>query len=109
MGKEPIDETEAHRIRHLTRIFRAKGRELQAHVQTPVATYVWVDVPPVPLRSQITKDLHVSLGHVGRDKLLESLRDWYWWPGMHNDVARCLEGCLACRKDAPYRDTWVQP
>ena len=107
MGKVPADELLEARVRRLAQIFRAKGRELQVYVKTPMETFTWVDVPPIPLREQLVKDMHVSLGHVGRDKLLEALRDWYWWPGMYNSVLRCLSTCLACCKDAAHPDTQV--
>ena len=77
------------------------------HVRTAVGTFTWVDVPPVPLRGQIVHDLHRSLGHVGRDKLLEALRDWYWWPGMLQSVQECLRHCVACRKDSHDKDAYV--
>ena len=38
-------------VERLAQIFRAKGRELQVQVSTPVETIIWVDVPPVPLRA----------------------------------------------------------
>ena len=86
LGKKPKDEIALHRVEQLGQVFRARGRELQANVRTPYNTFTWVDVPPVPLRHQLVRDFHVSLGHVGRDKLLEALREWYWWPGMTQSV-----------------------
>ena len=44
---------------------------------------------------------------------MESLRDWYWWPGMHLTVAECLRSCDACQKDkgtdfpaVPIQESW---
>ena len=44
-------------------------------------------------------DTHDSLGHYRRDKLLSTLRGSYWWPGMHTDVADCIQHCLVCQRD----------
>ena len=49
-GRIPPDDILYSRVRRLATVFRARGRELQVRVRTPVETLIWVDVPPVPLR-----------------------------------------------------------
>nr|GEV63355.1 hypothetical protein [Tanacetum cinerariifolium] len=36
--------------------------------------------------------------HLGADKMYYDLRDWYWWPGMKNDVVEYVSKCLTCLK-----------
>ncbi len=79
--------------------FRAKGNELQVEVVDNRGTPMWVDVPPIPARMTIARDFHDTLGHLGREKLLEALKEWYWWPGMAADAAQVLRTCEACCKD----------
>ena len=59
----------------------------------------WVDVPPKPNRLEILWELHQTMGHLGREKLLDSVRDWYWWPGLAADAALVTRTCEACCKD----------
>ena len=47
----------------------------------------------------IARDFHDTLGHLGREKLLEALKEWYWWPGMAADAAQVLRTCEAYCKD----------
>ncbi len=68
---------------------------------TPTGDYKWVNVPPIPTHRGITSDFHDQMGHLGRDKLVDSLREWYWWPGMSIDTAHALRACKACAKDHP--------
>ena len=61
----------------------------------------WVDVPPLVACAQLLADTHDSLGHCKWDKLLSALHDSYWWPGMHVDIADCIQHCLVCQQDKP--------
>ena len=36
---------------------------------------------------------HDQVGHLGQDRVLELLRDRFYWPGMHIDVASYLNSC----------------
>ncbi len=58
---------------------RAQGKELQVLVRTKHLTVGWVNVPPIPVRAQILEDFHREMGHLGRDKLVEAVKEWYWW------------------------------
>ena len=39
---------------------------------------------------------HDQVGHLGQDRVLELLRDWFYWPGMHTDVASYINSCPRC-------------
>ena len=39
---------------------------------------------------------HDHVGHLGQDMVLELLRDQFYWPGMHTDVASYLNSCPRC-------------
>jgi len=44
---------------------------------------------------------HCQLGetnHFGIKKTLKSLKRFFWWPGMHNDVIEAVSNCVECRK-----------
>ena len=36
---------------------------------------------------------HDQVGHLGQDRVLELLRDQFYWPGMHTDMASYLNSC----------------
>ena len=36
---------------------------------------------------------HDQVGHLGQDRVLEMLRDQFYWPGMHTDMASYLNSC----------------
>ena len=46
---------------------------------------------------------HDQIGHLGQDRVLELLRDRFYWPGMHLDVASYINSCPRCirRKSQP--------
>ena len=48
---------------------------------------------------------HDQVGHLGQDKVLELLRDQFYWPGMHTDVASHMNSCPRClrRKSQPHQ------
>ena len=61
----------------------------------------WVDALPLMAHAQLLADTHNSLGNCRQDKLLSSLCSSYWWPGMHADIADCIQHCLVCQQDKP--------
>ena len=46
---------------------------------------------------------HDQIGHLGQDRVLELLRDRFYWPGMHMHVASYINSCPRCirRKSQP--------
>jgi hypothetical protein len=73
-GILPEDLEEQLRIKSLAGVYKAHGHEVQVRVRDHLGKPHWVNVPPIPNRYDIIKDTHESLGHVGREKLLGSLR-----------------------------------
>jgi hypothetical protein len=54
---------------------------------------------PAAVRQLLLREVHDAPGggHLGRDKTLERLRRWYFWPGMDADVAAYVRSCPACQ------------
>ena len=60
-------------------------------------------VLPPSFRTKAIEGCHDQVGHLGRDRVLELLRDRFYWPGMHTDVASYINSCPRCfrRKSQP--------
>ena len=43
-------------------------------------------VLPPSFRTKAIEGCHDQVGHLGQDRVLELLRDQFYWPGMHADV-----------------------
>ena len=54
-------------------------------------------------QNKAIKGCHDQVGHLGQDRVLELLRDQFYWPGMHTDVASYINSCPRClrRKSQP--------
>lgn len=48
------------------------------------------------LRLKIIQELH-NEGHVGRDKTLKLVANQFYWPSIHKQIAKFLEGCRICQ------------
>lgn len=51
---------------------------------------------PQAIREEALKFAHNELGHVGREKVLETLQHRFYWPGMSTAVSNYLNSCTAC-------------
>ena len=51
---------------------------------------------PPSHRNKAMEGCHDQVGHLGLDRVLELLRDQFYWPGMYNDVASYLNSCPRC-------------
>lgn len=62
---------------------------------------------PESLRRRVMDQFHLgsSAGHVGRARMLFSMRSRVFWPRMARDVARYLKHCLDCTRAKLSRDT----
>ena len=60
-------------------------------------------VLPPSLRTKAIEGCHDQVGHLGQDRVLELLRDRFYWPGMDTDVASHNNSCPRClrRKSQP--------
>ena len=60
-------------------------------------------VLPKSHRTRAIAGCHDQVGHLGQDKVLDLLRDQFYWPGMHTDVVSYINSCPRClrRKSQP--------
>ena len=47
---------------------------------------------------------HDQIGHLGQYRVLEVLRDRFYWPGMHIDVASYINSCSRCIRSKSQLD-----
>ena len=50
-------------------------------------------VVPQAYRERPIEGCHDLVGHWGQDWVLDLLRDWFYWPGMHVDVVSYINSC----------------
>ena len=50
------------------------------------------------------EDCHDQVGHLGQDRVLELLRDQFYWPGMYTDVASYLNSYPRCLRRKSQAD-----
>ena len=51
---------------------------------------------PQSHRTREIAGCHDQVGHLGQDRVLDLLRDWFYWPGMHIDVVSYINSCSRC-------------
>ena len=63
-------------------------------------------VLPPQLIPQALKGCHDEVGHLGRDKTMELLRERFYWPFLHQDVVNHIAHCGPClrRKTLPKKE-----
>ena len=37
-------------------------------------------------------------GHLGQDKTLRKVKEWFWWPNAYTQVMKWVESCEVCAK-----------
>ena len=60
---------------------------------------------PLSYRPKAMASCHDLVGHLGQDRMLELLRDRFFWPGMHMDVASYINSCQRCIRRKTQPDT----
>ena len=55
-------------------------------------------VLPNSLKPRVLQGFHNELGHLGRDKTLDLIRQRFCWPGMEKDVEKHIASCDRCIK-----------
>jgi len=52
-------------------------------------------------REKILKENHnsVDIGHLEQQRMLELIKQNYWWPGLKEDVKRYVQGCFKCQQN----------
>ena len=60
-------------------------------------------VVPPSHRQRAMEGCHDQVGHLGQDRVLDLLRDRFYWPGMYVDVVSYINSCPRClrRKSQP--------
>ena len=53
-------------------------------------------VVPQSHRQRAMEGCHDQVGHLGQDRVLDLLRDRFYWPGMHADVVSYINSCPRC-------------
>jgi len=50
-------------------------------------------------REKILKENHNSMDvkHPGQQRMLELIKQNYWWPGLKEDVRKYIQGCFKCQ------------
>ena len=62
-------------------------------------------VLPHSYTSKAMAGCHDLVGHLGQERVLELLRDRFFWPGMHMDVASYINSCPRCIRRKTQPDT----
>ena len=62
-------------------------------------------VLPLAYIPQAMAGCHDQVGHLGQDRVLELLRDRFYWPVMHMDVASYINSCPRCIRRKTQPDT----
>ena len=63
--------------------------------------------PPATCRPKLLAALHRS--HPGVTKMYELARQYYYWPGLHNDVKQMVADCTACHSHLPGQPNQPAP
>ena len=53
-------------------------------------------VLPQAMRLQVLAHLHDDMGHLGFEKVLQQVKDRYFWPGMYTEVKVYIQKCKRC-------------
>lgn len=66
-------------------------------------------VVPMALRQELLTALHDDMGHVGRDRTVDLVRQRAYWPGWYKDCCSRVESCrnCICRKAVPDKAPMV--
>lgn len=56
---------------------------------------------PKAMEDNVIRTCHDDLGHVGRDKVVKSITDAYWFPKIGEKVKTYIENCLKCIEFSP--------
>ena len=53
------------------------------------------------LKEKILQENHnsVDMGHLGQQRILELIKQNYWWPGLKEDIKKYVQGCFKCQQN----------
>ena len=61
-------------------------------------------VVPQSYRQRAMEGCHDQVGHLGQDRVLDLLRDRFYWPGMYADVVSYINSCPRCLRRKSQQD-----
>ena len=61
-------------------------------------------VVPPSYRQRTMEGCHDQVRHMGQDRVLDLLRDRFYWPGMHADVVSYINSCPRCLRRKSQQD-----
>ena len=73
----------------------------QAQIQDPAICQIIQAIQNKSHRQKAIAGCHDQIGHLGQDRVLELLRDSFFWPGMQMDVASYIKSCPRCIRRNP--------
>ena len=41
----------------------------------------------------------VDMRHPGQQRMMELLKQNYWWPGLKEDIRKYMQGCFKCQQN----------
>ena len=72
------------------------GVFLDLYIENEVLYFGTRVVIPTVQHARLLDELHFS--HIGAVKMKETVRRYFWWPGITKDIEAVAERCDACRK-----------
>ena len=53
------------------------------------------------LKEKILQENHnsVDIGHLGQQRILELIKQNYWWPGLKEDIKKYVQGYFKCQQN----------
>lgn len=72
-------------------------RKIQRNGKTKVLPIV-----PHAMKWSVINNIHESIFHLGSDKTLEKLYDYYWFEGMARYVKKFVSNCVTCKIAKPH-------
>ena len=70
---------------------------MKSRVQTRVQMRLCV---PKQIRKQVMQAVHsgVLAAHPGIVRMMDKMKMYVWWPGMHADIVQYVTHCVTCQK-----------
>ncbi|XP_041837251.1 uncharacterized protein LOC121637270 [Melanotaenia boesemani] len=90
--------------RERSRLLIKSGR-LYRKTTRPVGGPVSQLVLPKEHRLKVLKSVHDDSGHLGVDRIIDMVKDRFYWPKMASDISQYIKDCGRCvaRKTLPHR------
>ena len=66
------------------------------HIENEVICHGSRIVPPTRLQSRLLEELHMT--HIGVVKMKEVARQYFWWPGITNQIENVSRSCNGCNR-----------